>query len=53
MTNAESKAQDIYFTGWGVVKEEDAPAIMEVLKQYNGVFYDDIRMNGLILIEKG
>lgn len=52
MTRAESKAQDIYFMGSGVVKEGDAPAVMKELEKYNGVFYDDIRMNGLVSIEK-
>jgi hypothetical protein len=53
MTKIESKAPDIYFMGSGVVSEEDASAIMKELEKYNGIFYEGIRMNGLVSIERG
>lgn len=51
--NPKSKALDVYYTGWAVVEEKDAPAIMKELEKYDGTYYDDIRMNGLVSIEKG
>jgi hypothetical protein len=53
MTKIESKAQDIYYMGSAVVKEEDVSAIMKELEKYNGVFYEGVHMNGLVSIEKG
>ncbi|MCA1064777.1 hypothetical protein QTG56_24535 (plasmid) [Rossellomorea sp. AcN35-11] len=53
MNYSEKKALDAYITGSTVVREEDAPAVMKELENHNGTYYDDIRMNGLVSIEKG
>ena len=47
------KAELVYYTGDAVVEKEYAPAVMEELrKNYNGTFYDDFEMNGLVWIKK-
>lgn len=48
----KSKAYDIYVTGSGVVEKEHAPSVMQELEKMGGLFYSDIEMNGLVLIEK-
>ena len=49
----KDKAELAYCTGETVVKQEYAAAIMKELENYNGIFYGDIEMNGLVLIQKG
>ena len=49
----KDKAELVYCTGEAVVQKEYAPAVIEELEKYNGVFYGDIEMNGLVLIQKG
>lgn len=51
-TKAKHKADLVYATGNACVEEELAPLVMKALESYDGVYYDDIRMNGLVLIEK-
>ena len=51
--NIKDKAELVYYTGDAVVEKEYAPAVMEELrKNYNGTFYDDFEMNGLVWIKK-
>lgn len=50
--DAKYKAELVYFTGETVAKKEHVPAIMKELEAYNGEFYSDIEMNGLVLIQK-
>lgn len=52
MQKPESKAQDIWATGSGVVSKEDVPSVMKELEKTGDLFYADIEMNGLVLIEK-
>jgi hypothetical protein len=53
MTYAESKAQDIYFIGRGLVKKEEVRKVMEILEEnYNGIFLMGTSMNGLVNVEK-
>lgn len=52
MTITEKKALDIYITGSGVVSKQDAPYVLKELDKYQGVFYGDIEMNDLVLIER-
>ena len=49
---AKDKAELIHYTGETVVEKHLVPAVMRELEQYNGVFYADIEMNGLVLIQK-
>ena len=51
--DAKYKAELVYYTGDTVVEKEYVPAVMEELKAYNGTFYSDFEMNGLVLIRKG
>ena len=47
------KAELVYYTGDTVVEKEYAPAVMKELSEnYNGTFYDDFEMNGLVWIKK-
>jgi hypothetical protein len=50
--NAKYKAELVYYTGETIVEKEHAPAVMKELEVYNGTFYADIEMNGLILIQR-
>lgn len=51
--NAKDKAELVYYTGETVVEKEHVSAVMKELEAYNGIFYSDIEMNGLVLIQKG
>ena len=47
------KAELVYMTGHTVVAEEYKEAVLKELEEnYNGIYYGDIEMNGLVLIEK-
>jgi hypothetical protein len=50
--DAKYKAELVAFTGETIVEKEHVPAVMKELESYNGTFYDDIEMNGLVLIQK-
>lgn len=50
--DAKHKAQIVFYTGETVVEKEHVDAVMEELENYNGTFYSDIEMNGLVLIQK-
>lgn len=50
--DAKHKAQVAYCTGETVVTKEILPEVLKELKAYNGTFYHDIEMNGLVLIQK-
>lgn len=50
--DAKHKAQIAAFTGETVVEKELVPAIMKELENYNGIFYSDVEMNGLVLIQR-
>jgi hypothetical protein len=50
--DAKYKAELVAYTGETVVEKEYAPAVMKELESYNGTFYSDIEMNGLVLIQK-
>lgn len=49
---AKYKAQIIHISGGTVVEKALVPAVMKELEAYNGIYYADIEMNGLVLIEK-
>lgn len=50
--DAKYKAELVVFTGETVVKKEHVPAVMKELEAYNGIFYCDIEMDDLVLIQK-
>lgn len=50
--DAKYKAELVHYTGNTVVEKEFVDAVMEELKNYNGTYYSDIEMNGLVLIER-
>lgn len=49
---AKTKAQDIWATGNAVVNKEEVPEVMKELEKTGELFYADIEMNGLVLIER-
>lgn len=51
--DAKYKAEVVFYTGETIVEKEHASAVMKELESYNGIFYADIEMNGLVLIQKG
>ena len=52
--NVKDKAEMVYVTGETVVDKKYAKEVMDYLEgNYNGIFYADIEMNGLVLIQKG
>jgi hypothetical protein len=50
--NAKYKAELVYYTGETVVEKEHVSTVMKELEEYNGIFYSDFEMNGLVLIQK-
>lgn len=50
--DAKYKAELVAFTGETIVEKENVPAVMKELEAYNGTFYHDIEMNGLVLIQR-
>lgn len=50
--DAKYKAEVVAYTGETVVEKEHVSSIMKELEKYNGTFYADIEMNGLVLIQK-
>lgn len=50
--DAKYKAELVYLTGEIVVEKEHVEAVMKELEAYNGIFYSDFEMNGLVLIQK-
>lgn len=50
--DAKYKAELVYFTGETVVEKKHVPAVLQELEAYNGTFYSDFEMNGLVLIQK-
>lgn len=53
MINIKEKADHAYYTGSVIVDEKYADDVMKELEKYNETFYDDIRMNGCVIIERG
>lgn len=51
--DAKYKAELVYCTGETVIEQEHLPAVLKALEVYNGIFYSDIEMEGLVLIQKG
>lgn len=52
MSKAKDKAELAYFTGNAVVPESMLDEVLKELENYPAIFYSDIRMNGLVSIEK-
>ena len=50
--NSKDKARMVYYSGSAVVEKEKLPDVLKELENYNGIFYSDIEMNNLVLIEK-
>jgi hypothetical protein len=50
--DAKYKAELVFYTGETVVEKEHVNAVMKELESYNGTFYNDFEMNGLVLIQK-
>lgn len=50
--DAKHKAELVYYTGETVVEKEHVKSVMKELEKYNGTFYSDFEMNGLVLIQK-
>ena len=50
--NAKYKAELVFYTGETIVEKEQVPAVLKELEAYNGTFYSDIEMDGLVLIQK-
>lgn len=50
--DAKYKAELVFYTGETIVEKDQVPEVMEELQRYNGTFYSDFEMNGLVLIQK-
>lgn len=50
--DAKYKAELVYCTGETVVEKEFVSEVLKELEAYNGTFYSDVEMNGLVLIQK-
>lgn len=48
----KERAQHIYFTGEGLVKNEDVKDVLIELERYTGVYYEGISDKGMTVIEK-